>query len=231
MRARRRAGPRNTPAAWSPAARCSRSWASTTSARSTATISTTCCRCCATCATPRIGPILVHVVTQKGKGYAPGRGQRRQVSRRGQVRRRHRRAGQGATPGAPSYTKVFARGADRGSAQGRQRSSPSPRRCRRAPGSTCSRKEFPDALLRRRHRRAARGDLRRRPGDRRHEAVLRDLFDLPAARLRPGGARRGDPEAAGALRDRPRRAGRRRRADPCRQRSTSPISAACRASC
>ena len=41
------------------------------SARSTATISITCCRCCATCATPQIGPILVHVVTQKGKGYAP----------------------------------------------------------------------------------------------------------------------------------------------------------------
>ena len=28
------------------------------------------------------GPILVHVVTQKGKGYAPGRNLRRQVSRR-----------------------------------------------------------------------------------------------------------------------------------------------------
>ena len=46
-------GPRNMPAASSPAARCSRSWASTMSARSTATISTTCCRCCAMCATPR----------------------------------------------------------------------------------------------------------------------------------------------------------------------------------
>ena len=40
------------------------------------------------------GPILVHVVTQKGKGYAPAEIVRRQVSRRGQVRRRDRRAGE-----------------------------------------------------------------------------------------------------------------------------------------
>ena len=41
------------------------------------------------------GPMLVHVVTKKGKGYAPGRERRRQISRRGQVRRRLGRAGQG----------------------------------------------------------------------------------------------------------------------------------------
>ena len=43
--AARRSRSRNMRAAWSPAARCSRSSASTMSARSTATISTICCRC------------------------------------------------------------------------------------------------------------------------------------------------------------------------------------------
>ena len=41
------------------------------SARSTATISTTCCRCCKNVRDMKNGPVLVHVVTQKGKGYAP----------------------------------------------------------------------------------------------------------------------------------------------------------------
>ena len=40
------------------------------------------------------GPFLVHVVTQKGKGYDAGREIGRQVPRRRQVRRRDRRAGE-----------------------------------------------------------------------------------------------------------------------------------------
>jgi 1-deoxy-D-xylulose-5-phosphate synthase len=51
------------------------------------------------------GPMLVHVVTKKGKGYAPGRERGRQISRRpvkfdvvtGEQAK--------AEPGAPSYTR------------------------------------------------------------------------------------------------------------------------------
>ena len=86
----RRAAPRNSPAAGGPVERCSRNSASTMSARSMATTSTICCRCCRTSATPRNGPILVHVVTKKGKGYEPAETSRRQISRRQQVQCHHR---------------------------------------------------------------------------------------------------------------------------------------------
>ena len=55
------------------------------------------------------GPILVHVVTQKGKGYAPGRELGRQVSRRRQVRRRDRRAGEVEAGRARSTPRCSAR--------------------------------------------------------------------------------------------------------------------------
>ena len=175
------------------------------------------------------GPILVHVITQKGKGYAPAEAVGRQVSRRLEVQRRHRRAGQGAARPALLHPGVRRRADRRGRGRrpGRRDHRGDAVRHRARP----VREALSGALLRCRHRRAARGDLRGRDGDRGPEAVLRHLFDLPAARLRPGGARRGDPAPAGAVRDGPGGAGGGRRGDPRRAASTSPISAACRGSC
>ena len=65
------------------------------------------------------GPILVHVRDAEGQGLRAGRKVRRQVSRRGQVRRRHRRAGEGEVERAGLHQGVR-REPDQGSAQGRQ---------------------------------------------------------------------------------------------------------------
>ncbi len=105
-----RRAPKNTPAASSPAAaRCSKSSASIMSARSTATTSTTCCRCCRTCAnSEEPGPVLVHVVTQKGKGYAPA--EKSADKYHGVVKFDVATGAQAkSTPKAPSYTSVFAK--------------------------------------------------------------------------------------------------------------------------
>ena len=93
-----------------------------------------------------VGPMLVHVVTKKGKGYAPAENSRRQISRRGQVRRRLGRAGQGRGRARRAIP-----------ASSPRRSPPrwrattrwwrSPRRCRRAPASTRSPEQFPERVF------------------------------------------------------------------------------------
>ena len=204
------------PLASSPAARCSRSSASTMSARSTATTSTTCCRARRTSATPTPARSSSTSSPRRARATRPAENCRRQVSRRLQVQRHHRRAGQGRRPTRPSYTSVFAESLI---AEARRDDRIVAVTAAMPSGTGLDKfaEIFPDPHLRCRHRRAARRDLRRRPRHRGHEAVLRDLLDLPAARLRPGGPRRRRAEPAGALRHRPRRLCRRRRPDPCRQ--------------
>ena len=77
--------------------------------------------------------------------------------------------------------------------------------------------ELPEPVLRRRHRRAERGPARLGAGAAGGEAGLRDLLDLPPARLRPDHPRRLPAAARRHLRDGPRRPGRRRRPDPPRR--------------
>ena len=161
------------------------------------------------------GPVLVHVVTKKGKGYPPAEAaddKYHGVSAFDVI------TGAQAKPKSqrPRLHQGVRRRAARGGAA-RQKDRRDHRR--HAPGDRRrpDAGDLPRARLRRRHRRATRGDLRRRARDRRPEALLRDLFDLPAARLRSGRARRCSPEAARALRDRPRRPRRRGRRDPRRR--------------
>ena len=127
------------------------------------------------------GPVLIHVVTQKGKGYGPGGSLCRQVPCSGEIRHRHRRAGQVQAECAllPERVRPEPR---QGGREGRQ-----DRRHHR--GNAVGHRDrylqqgFPQTHLRCRHRRTACRDIRRGFGDRRLQAVLRDLFDLPAARL------------------------------------------------
>ena len=161
------------------------------------------------------GPILLHVVTHKGKGYSPAE---RSADKYHGVAKFNVVTGEQVKPppGPPSYTKVFAnalmaeaevdpqnRGGDSRDAVWHR-----PRRLRQA---------FPAAHLRCRHCRAACCDLCRGHGERRHEALLRDLFDVSSARLRPGCARCCAAEPAGALCAGSRGIGWRGRSDACRR--------------
>ena len=85
------------------------------------------------------GPVLVHVVTQKGKGYAPAEAA---ADKYHGVNKFDVVTGEQVKPkaNAPSYTKVFGEAPGQGSAERTTRSSPSPPPCRRARASTCSKR-------------------------------------------------------------------------------------------
>ena len=163
---------------------------------------------------------------QEGQGLRAGGECRRQISRRGQVRRRLGRPGQGRPAGPPSYTSVFAKALAGEMARDEKvvaitAAMPS------GTGLDKVAEQFPDRTfdvgIAEQHAVTFAGGLAAQG----IQAVRGHLFDLPPARLRPGRPRHRDPEFAGALRDGPRRAGRRRRRDPRRARSTSLICARC----
>ena len=161
------------------------------------------------------GPILVHAITQKGKGYAPAEASADKlhaVSKFNVITGEQAKA----PPGPPAYTKVFAEALI---AEAERDPTIVAITAAMPSGTGLDRfgKRFPDrsfdvGIAEQHAVTFAAGH-----GDRGDEAVLRHLLDVPAARLRPGGARRGDPGPAGAVRAGPGGAGGCRRGDACGQ--------------
>ena len=167
-------------------------------------------------------PVVVHCATIKGKGFAPAE----EGGLEG-MEKWHAAKPKSIANGAPAPAAAAPAGAAGPSAsvhQGLRRSARARGTARRS-GARHHRRdelrhrpEHPPArasrpLLRRRHRRAAGGAARLRPGAPGLPAGGRDLLDLPAARLRPDRPRRLPAEAERHVRDGPRRPGRRRRPD------------------
>ena len=158
------------------------------------------------------GPFLVHVVTQKGKGYAPA--EQSADKYHGVVKFDVATGAQAKSkPGAPAYTKVFAQALIKEARKDDKivaltAAMPS------GTGLDLFEKEFPnrcfDVGIAEQHG----VTFAAGPRDRRPQTICHDLFHVPATRLRSGRPRRRHPETAGAVCDGSRRARRRGRSHP-----------------
>ena len=161
--------------------------------------------------------MIVHCVTQKGRATRRPRTTRptRCTQSRGLRPDDRRAAGQQRPdPGRRcSPTRWCARRAERDDVVAITAAMCEPDRPRRVRAT-----RYPDRVLRRRHRRAARADLRRRAGHRRAAPGRGGVRDVPQPGLRPGADGRRAAPAAGHVRPRPgrrHRRGRRRATTAC----------------
>ena len=129
------------------------------------------------------GPQLLHVITTKGKGFELAEGDQIEYHAVspfdpsvGIVKK--------SGPSKPTYTQVFGDWLCDMAATDPKLMGITPA-MREGSGLVRFSKEFPNQLFRHRDRRTACGDARRGHGLRRRQTGGRDLFELPATRLRP----------------------------------------------
>ncbi len=159
------------------------------------------------------GPVLVHVVTQKGRGYGPAEDDEADqmhscgvidpADRVGHQRSRAELDG--------DVLRVADRVGDEAPRHRRDH-----RRDARADRAECIRRTLPGQVVRRRNRRAARHDVGGRAGHGRHASRRRDLRDVPQPGVRPDHDGRRTAQAARHHRARSRRGHRQRRRQPQR---------------
>ena len=123
------------------------------------------------------GPVVLHVLTEKGRGYAPAEND--------PIKKLHDMSE--FKPG--SYTAAFSEALVK-EGEAPARAGGHHRRHARLHRPAALRRALPRPLLRRRHRRAARRHLRRRHGHGRPAPGGRGVLDVPHPGLRPGQPRR-----------------------------------------
>ena len=155
------------------------------------------------------GPIVVHVLTQKGRGYPPAENDDDQApARQRRVRPRHRPATSAAA--SPRTRRRSPRRSSRRPRTGPSWS-PSPRPCPAPPACSRSRTASPSRLIDVGIAEQHAVTVGRRHGHGRAAPRRRHLLDVPHPGLRPGQPRRRPARPARRLLPRPRRHHRRRR--------------------